>query len=596
LLNAVIGFPYTVNLHASGGTGTLTWTLVAGNFPPWLSLNSTTGVLSGTPTDFGQTGVSVQVTDSGSPHQAANTIFTLFVQRPLAIGLGSIVLGNRNIPYNSSVFAENGTNATTFSVTAGNPPPGLTLNANGTITGTPTQSGSFVFTVQAIDPGPPQQTATTDVTIQIQDLLVITNFPTFQAIEGRPYSSTLQTVNGTAPLHWTAIGLPAGLTINATTGVISGTPTQANFVFPQIAVSDSSVPVKNYSNVFQIDVFGILKLTSTNLGNANIGQFFSTVLPITGGAPPVTFTITSGAPPPGLSLINNSFINGVPTQLGDFSFDVNVQDGASPPQTAQATVTLHVLPKPPVVTLVQFPRGIVGRAYSASLAAQFGTPPYSWSISSGNLPPGLVLDSQGEITGPPTGAGTFSFTALVTDSGAPVQTATGNFSIQILAHALGRNDSIATATPVTSAMLPLNASISPFSDPSTNGSDGDYYSLTANPGTPVSVAVVARRLFAGSMLDSVVEIVDSTGSRFTTCNDPIQQFLSAPAVLDPNPTDFNNPCINDDDPNTNSTDSTLQFKVPGTSGPPVTFYIHVIDFRGDARPDMVYQLQIGGAN
>ncbi|HEY7615625.1 MAG TPA: hypothetical protein VH744_02385, partial [Terriglobales bacterium] len=112
----------------------------------------------------------------------------------------------------------------------------------------------------------------------------------------------------------------------------------------------------------------------------------------------------------------------------------------------------------------------------------------------------------------------------------------------------------------------------------------------------VYVYVYAQRLYPPSPLDSVIEIVDGSGTRFTSCNDPIQAYLQPPAVLDPNPNDFNNPCINDDDPGTGTTDSTLQFRVPGTSGPPVTFYLHVLDYRGDARPDMIYQLDIGGAN
>ena len=159
---------------------------------------------------------------------------------------------------------------------------------------------------------------------------------------------------------------------------------------------------------------------------------------------------------------------------------------------------------------------------------------------------------------------------------------------------MGRNDTIATATPISNGIT--NASISPFSDPSSSGPDGDYYKLTANPGATVGVAVFAKRIFAFSTLDSVLEIVDASGTRFTTCNDPVQPFLQAPAVLDPNPNDFNNSCINDDNPANNTTDSDLQFKVPGTSGQPVSFYIHVVDFRGDARPDMIYELSVSGAN
>jgi hypothetical protein len=116
---------------------------------------------------------------------------------------------------------------------------------------------------------------------------------------------------------------------------------------------------------------------------------------------------------------------------------------------------------------------------------------------------------------------------------------------------------------------PTNGSISPYADPSSSGADRDYYRLTANPGATVSISVLAKRL-SGSTLDSVLEIVDNSGTRFTTCNDPMQRFLQAPAILDPNPNDFNNACINDDDPNSGTTDSDLQFQVPETpGGPPI---------------------------
>jgi hypothetical protein len=308
--------------------------------------------------------------------------------------------------------------------------------------------------------------------------------------------------------------------------------------------------------------------------------------------------MTSGNLPPGTNFVpsgNFAFIAGAPTQLGTYSFGVHIQDSAVPPQLLDTTLTISIVPIPPRIGTSVLPRAIVGRVYSASLAASFGTPPYTWSLNSGNLPAGLMLDSQGLIHGTPTAMGTSQFSVHLADSGAPVQTVDSLLlSINVLAHALGRNDSIATATPLSGGIY--NASISPFSDPSTSAPDGDYYVLTATPGATVSVSVRARLAFSASTLDPVLEIVDGTGARFTTCNDPAQAFLQPPAVIDPNPNDFNNPCINDDDPNTGTTDSSLRFQVPGTSSPPVTFYVHIIDFRGDARPDMLYQLIVNGAN
>jgi hypothetical protein len=64
---------------------------------------------------------------------------------------------------------------------------------------------------------------------------------------------------------------------------------------------------------------------------------------------------------------------------------------------------------------------------------------------------------------------------------------------------------------------------------------------------------------------------------------------------DPTPLAFDDPCINDDIEVGVNRDSKLEFQVPGASGT-VTFYLHVLDWRGDARPDFLYQITISGAN
>ena len=448
------------------------------------------------------------------------------------------------------------------------------------------------MTVKVVDSGTPQQTATADITIVIQSILRITTTPSTVGIRGRSYTGAFASLNGIAPLHWSAQNLIPGLSINSATGVVSGTPSLANTGAAQITVTDSSVPPQSDSIFWVPSIIDTLQIVSTDLGKAIVNQGGTTPISFSGGLFPISMQLVSGTPPAGLTIFQTS-ITVTPTQLGHYSFDLKLSDSASPPQTAQATFTMDVVPIPPRINAITAPRGIVGKPYDLALSGTDGTPPYTWS-KNGEVPDGLVFDSQGSLHGTPTKAGSFGFSVFLTDSGTPAQTASGSVFLMILAHALGRNDSIATATPLSNAAI--FASISPYSDPSSIGPDGDYYKLTGTPGATVFVSVLAKRLSSASTLDSVLEIVDASGTRFTTCNDPIQPFLRAPAVLDPDPNDFNNSCINDDDPSTNTTDSNLQFKVPGTTGTPLTFYIHVLDFRGDARPDMVYELGVSGAN
>ena len=96
------------------------------------------------------------------------------------------------------------------------------------------------------------------------------------------------------------------------------------------------------------------------------------------------------------------------------------------------STTLTVRAAPVVITTASLSSGTVGVAYSATLSASGGTPPNSWSITSGSLPVGLTLNAgDGVITGAPTTAGTFSFTVQVSDASLPVQTAAKLLSITI---------------------------------------------------------------------------------------------------------------------------------------------------------------------
>ncbi len=108
--------------------------------------------------------------------------------------------------------------------------------------------------------------------------------------------------------------------------------------------------------------------------------------------------------------------------------------------------------------------------------------------------------------------------------------------------------------------------------------DSDYYLLTANPGATVTVEIKAQRLTPPSPLDSVLELVDANNNRLSLC-DP-----------------HTSPCLNDDIPNGGTTDSILILQVPATNTGPLTFYAHVLDWRGDARPDFIYTITVTGAN
>ena len=234
-------------------------------------------------------------------------------------------------------------------------------------------------------------------------------------------------------------------------------------------------------------------------------------------------------------------------------------------------------PPPPAlsITTTSLPAGIVGAAYAESVAVTGGTGALTFSTSAGSLPAGLSLDSaSGGISGTPTGApGTSNFTITVVDSATPQGSDSQALSIRINAAAAQRNDSIGDATPVGNGTH--SASISPAGDPSgTFDPDEDYYAVTTTADSTVTVDIDAQ--VNGSPVDTVIEIVNAAGTQLNRC--------VAPA--------YTSPCESDDEQLGVDLDSFLEVRVNGAT----TFYIHVVDWGSNARPDMLYDLIISGVN
>jgi hypothetical protein len=135
----------------AGAVGTATW---SGALPAGLVLNAATGSIGGTPTTFGSFTVTLQATDSYDTSRVASVVETISIApAPLAIAAATLADGNVHVAYTAALAANGGTGMTTWAVTGGSLPAGLTLGANGVISGTPTVVGSFTFSAQATDAG-----------------------------------------------------------------------------------------------------------------------------------------------------------------------------------------------------------------------------------------------------------------------------------------------------------------------------------------------------------------------------------------------------------------------------------------------------------
>ena len=163
LPDATLGSPYgPVTISASGGVGSYTWSAPA--IVPGLSINPSTGAISGTPTVAGQLGAEVRVTDSANPHQTATYTFGLAVDcTGFCISPSSLPEANEGDPYSTTLSSSGGTGAVTYAVTFGTLPSGLSLNAaTGEISGTPDEHTIAQFIVTATDSSSPTPQTTSE--------------------------------------------------------------------------------------------------------------------------------------------------------------------------------------------------------------------------------------------------------------------------------------------------------------------------------------------------------------------------------------------------------------------------------------------------
>lgn len=237
---------------------------------------------------------------------------------------------------------------------------------------------------------------------------------------GTAYSVTLRATGGTSSYTFGVVSgtLPPGLALVGSSGVISGMPTGAGQFSFTVQVSDSSTPRQTAQNAFSIDVSpqNSVTINTDYLANATVGATYNAALSASGGAQPYSWNLSSGSLPDGLALSSAGAISGMPATAGKASFTVQVTDSSIPGQQAAKVLGIIVGTTPPLaITTAVLPNGTVGTAYSSTLAASGGTPPYSWSVFSGSLPAGLTLGG-GMISGTPQHSGVFPFTVQVTDS------------------------------------------------------------------------------------------------------------------------------------------------------------------------------------
>ncbi|OCP15639.1 putative Ig domain-containing protein [Ensifer sp. LC163] len=410
---ASTGAAYSQTIAATGGTGPYTYAISSGALPPGITLVG--GTLSGTATAGGSFSFSVQATDAFS--STGIQAYTLAVDLPaIVVSPASLATGEIGVAYNQSMTASGGTAQYSYSVASGALPAGLTLAANGTLSGTPTASGTFNVTIRATDSsggtGPYSGDHAYTLVIGVPTItLSPATLPS--ASTGTAYNQTLGASGGVSPYGYTLASgtLPAGLDL-AANGTLSGTLTAAgNFTFT-IQATDAFGRTGAQAYTLSVTAPTIV-MTPTNLASGMLGAAYGQTVTASGGVGPYGYSLTAGTLPAGLNLAANGTLSGTPTASGNFTFSIQATDAFG--STGAQTYTFSVDTPTIVLTPTNLANGTAGAAYSQTVTASGGTAPYSYSLTSGALPAGLTVAVDGTLSGTPAAAGSTSFTITATD-------------------------------------------------------------------------------------------------------------------------------------------------------------------------------------
>lgn len=345
------------------------------------------------------TGAVEEVSEANNTAAAPGS-FTVYFD-DLVFETATLPAATLTIGYHVALEASGGDGAYVWTVSQGALPNGLTLTSGGVLSGVPSRSGDFDFTIQVASDG---KTDAREFTIAVERTNAPVTIATREALPGflnMPYEQGLVAGGGEAPYTWDLVpdggALPPGLDLTPA-GVISGVPNTLGVFNFEVEVEDFlggrdraqlRIEVTSATNV--------IVLTNA-LDPLPVGEEVSVQLAATGGVSPYVWVALSPAPP-GMRLTEDGRLLGTPTRVGRWPVFVRVTDGSRGQVSDSATIQVDVVDAGDfTIEQLVLPNAEIRIPYEVILTASGGEPPLRWSLAAGSALPQdfYLVDGDGE--------------------------------------------------------------------------------------------------------------------------------------------------------------------------------------------------------